>query len=62
MVPLQKFRIRVFLHIPPIMEILTAYVRKNSSFDVIENKNVTLLAIDIQANESKQNEVSEIKK
>ena len=46
----------------PIMEILTAYVRKNSSLDVIENKNVTLLAIDIQANESKQKEVSETKK
>ncbi len=46
----------------PIMEILTAYVRKNSRVDVIENKNVTLLAIDIQANESKQKEVSETKK
>lgn len=46
----------------PIMEILTAYVRKNSSVDVIENKNVKLLAIDIQANESKQKEVSETKK
>jgi uncharacterized protein YjbI with pentapeptide repeats len=46
----------------PIMEILTAYVRKNSSVDVTENKNVTLLAIDIQANESKQKEVSETKK
>lgn len=46
----------------PIMEILTAYVRKNSSVDLTENKNVTLLAIDIQANESKQNEVLEIKK
>ncbi|AKB31106.1 Pentapeptide repeat family protein [Methanosarcina siciliae HI350] len=46
----------------PIMEILTAYVRKNSSIDAIENKNVTLLAIDIQANESKQKEVPETKK
>ena len=46
----------------PIMEILTAYVRKNSSVDAIENKNVTLLAIDIQANESKQKEVPETKK
>jgi uncharacterized protein YjbI with pentapeptide repeats len=46
----------------PIMEILTAYVRKNSSVDVIENKSVTLLAIDIQANESKQKRIPETKK
>lgn len=46
----------------PIMEILTAYVRKNSGVDAIDIKNVKLLAIDIQANESKQKEVSETKK
>ena len=36
----------------PIMEILTAYVRKNSSAEIVENKKVTDLSIDIQANES----------
>jgi len=36
----------------PIMEILTAYIRKNSSVIVIRDKKVTLLAMDIQANES----------
>jgi len=36
----------------PIMEILTAYVRKNSSGEAVENKKVTRLSMDIQANES----------
>ena len=46
----------------PIMEILTAYVRKNSSNEIIGNKKATHLAMDIQANESITNEVQKIKK
>ena len=45
----------------PIMEILTAYVRKNSRFEVVGNKKATHISMDIQANESTKNGVSEIK-
>jgi hypothetical protein len=41
----------------PIMEILTAYVRKNSSFKAIENKTFTAMSMDIQANETIKREV-----
>lgn len=46
----------------PIMEILTAYVRKNSSAEILENKKITSLAMDIQANESTTKEVLEARK
>ncbi|OEC90634.1 hypothetical protein A9239_04460, partial [Methanosarcina sp. A14] len=46
----------------PIMEILTAYVRKNSSAEIFENKKITYLSMDIQANESTTKEVLETKK
>jgi len=46
----------------PIMEILTAYVRKNSSVDTVENKKVVQPAINIQANESTTNEVPAVTK
>jgi Uncharacterized low-complexity proteins len=45
----------------PIIEILTAYVRKNSSFKIAKNRRVTNLAMDIQANESITSEVPEIR-
>ncbi|MDI9394572.1 MAG: pentapeptide repeat-containing protein [Euryarchaeota archaeon] len=40
-----------------VMEILTAYVRKNSSSDIVENKKATQISMDIQANESKKSEL-----
>lgn len=43
----------------PIMEILTAYIRKNSSYKVVGNKKDTYLSMDIQADESKIREISE---
>src|SRR5665647_2460394 len=46
----------------PIMEILTAYVRKNSSVEVLENKKVMHLAMHIQSNESTICEVPEERK
>ena len=46
----------------PIMEILTAYVRKNSSVEVVENKKVMHLAMQIQSNESTIREVPEERK
>jgi len=46
----------------PIMEILTAYVRKNSSVEVIENKKVMHLAMHIQSNDSTIREVPEERK
>ncbi|AKB22311.1 pentapeptide repeat-containing protein [Methanosarcina sp. WH1] len=46
----------------PIMEILTAYVRKNSSSDIVENKKVTQISMDIQANESKKSEFPKARK
>jgi Uncharacterized low-complexity proteins len=45
----------------PIMEILTAYVRKNSIFKIAKNRKVTNLAMDIQANESITSKVPEIR-
>lgn len=45
----------------PIMEILTAYVRKNSHVEIIESKKITHLAMDIQANESVKNEAPEVR-
>jgi Uncharacterized low-complexity proteins len=45
----------------PIIEILTAYVRKNSSAKIIRNKKVTFLAMDVQANESTTKEVPELR-
>jgi uncharacterized protein YjbI with pentapeptide repeats len=41
----------------PIMEILTAYVRKNSSFKTVVNKTFTDISIDIQANETTKREI-----
>ncbi|WP_231592196.1 pentapeptide repeat-containing protein [Methanosarcina sp. Kolksee] len=46
----------------PIMEILTVYVRKNSSAEIVESKRITPLAMDIQANESTTRKVSEVRK
>lgn len=46
----------------PIIEILTAYVRKNSSFEIPGNKKVMQISMDIQANESTTSEVPEIRK
>jgi len=46
----------------PIMEILTAYVRKNSSVEAVGNKKVIHLDMDIQTNESTTSEVSEVNK
>ena len=46
----------------PIMEILTAYVRKNSSAEIVGNKKVMHLDMDIQANESTTSEVPEVRK
>lgn len=45
----------------PIMEILTAYVRKNSSIEVGDNNKVTHISMDIQANESTKCEVSNVR-
>lgn len=44
------------------MEILTAYVRKNSSVEAVGNKKVIHLDMDIQTNESTTSEVSEVNK
>jgi hypothetical protein len=44
----------------PIMEILTAYVRNNSSVKIMENKKIMHISMDIQANKSTIKEVSEI--
>lgn len=46
----------------PIMEILTAYVRQNSSAQIFRNKIITHQAMGIQANESTTNEVPEVSK
>lgn len=46
----------------PIMEILTAYIRKNSSGDIAKNKKVTHISMDIQANESTTSEFPEARK
>lgn len=45
-----------------ILEILTAYVRKNPSFEVVGNKKIMHFAMDIQANESTTSEVPEVRK
>ncbi|MDW5551071.1 pentapeptide repeat-containing protein [Methanosarcina sp.] len=45
----------------PIMEILTAYVRKNSSIETVRNKK-TMRLMDTQANESTTSKVSEAQK
>jgi hypothetical protein len=45
----------------PIMEILTAYVRKNSSVEIGGNRRVTHISMDIQANESKKDEIEKVK-
>ena len=44
----------------PIMEILTAYVRKNSSIEVGGNRRVTHISMDIQVNDSKKDEIEEV--
>jgi uncharacterized protein YjbI with pentapeptide repeats len=44
----------------PIIEILIAYVRKNSSFQVAANKKVMRLSMDIQANESTIEEATKV--
>jgi ribosomal protein L29 len=50
----------------PIMEILTAYVRKNSSAETsaetVENKKVTHLVMDMQAYDSATSKLSEVRK
>jgi hypothetical protein len=46
----------------PIMEILTAYVRKNSSIEIGDNNKVTHISMDIQANESTKSGTQEIAK
>src|SRR5665648_218980 len=46
----------------PIMEILTAYVRKNSSAEIFRNKIITHQAMGIQANECTTSEVPEVSK
>ena len=46
----------------PIMEILTAYVRKNSCIGVGDNNKVIHISMDIQANESTTSEVPEVRK
>jgi hypothetical protein len=46
----------------PIMEILTAYVRKNSSAETFGSNKVTHLSMDIQANESTTSKFSESRK
>jgi uncharacterized protein YjbI with pentapeptide repeats len=45
----------------PIMEILTAYIRNNSSAKIVENNKITSLSMDIQANERIMNKTSEIR-
>ncbi|MGB9939334.1 pentapeptide repeat-containing protein [Methanosarcina sp.] len=45
----------------PIMEILTAYIRKNTSAGIVENKKVTHIATDIQTNGNIMDEFSEPK-
>lgn len=46
----------------PIVEILTAYVRKNSSSEIIVNKKLANLTVDIQAKESTTIEVPVVRK
>lgn len=46
----------------PIMEILTAYVRKNSSIEIVRTQKVNNLVMDIQANESTKSEASEVRR
>lgn len=46
----------------PIMEILTAYIRKNSNAENVATKKVIHLDMDIQANESIKSEVIEVRK
>jgi hypothetical protein len=46
----------------PIMEILTAYIRMNSNVEVVKNKKVMHLAMQIQSNESTIREVPEERK
>jgi len=46
----------------PIIEILTAYVRNNSSAEIVENKKIAHLVMDIQANESTKNTPAYLKK
>jgi uncharacterized protein YjbI with pentapeptide repeats len=46
----------------PIIEILTAYLRKNSSFKTVENKTFTTLSMDIQANETTKKEIPYVDK
>jgi hypothetical protein len=46
----------------PIMEILTAYIRKNSSFKAVGKKIFTSISMDVQANETTINEISDVDK
>jgi len=41
----------------PIIEILTAYIKKNSSIKTFENEKITSLSMDIQANETTKREI-----
>jgi len=44
----------------PIMEILTAYVRKNATFNKSRNNKITYLSMEIQADESTNSEITEL--
>lgn len=46
----------------PIMEILTAYARSNSSIEIVRNQKINDIVMDIQANESTKRKASGIRR